>query len=121
MQGTLLKVSEEGTQFRSYYDGKKIDLTPESTVQATRCSAIYPIPAAVDCLQYELCLMHQAQKKIGADIIIPLDELPPYHVTAERLRASVFLSHRCPNPNRASVFLSHRTVVHFVVHLVVHC
>ena len=36
MQGTLLKVSEEGTQFRSYYDGKKIDLTPESTVQATR-------------------------------------------------------------------------------------
>jgi len=66
--GTLLKVSEEGTQFRSYYDGKKIDLTPESTVQA--------------------------QKIIGADIIIPLDELPPYHVTAERLRASVLLSHR---------------------------
>jgi len=66
--GSLLKVSEEGTQFRSYYDGKKIDLTPESTVQA--------------------------QKKIGADIIIPLDELPPYHVSAERLRASVFLSHR---------------------------
>lgn len=66
--GTLLKLSEAGTQFRSYYDGKKIDLTPESTVQA--------------------------QKKIGADIIIPLDELPPYHVTPDRLKASVFLSHR---------------------------
>lgn len=36
----------------------------------------------------------QAQKKIGADIIIPLDELPPYHVTPERLKASVYLSHR---------------------------
>eukprot|EP00658_Telonema_sp_P-2_P056637 TRINITY_DN4509_c0_g1_i4.p1 TRINITY_DN4509_c0_g1~~TRINITY_DN4509_c0_g1_i4.p1 ORF type:complete len:328 (-),score=87.22 TRINITY_DN4509_c0_g1_i4:106-1089(-) len=66
--GSLLKVSEEGTIFRSYYNGKKIELTPESTVQA--------------------------QKKIGGDIIIPLDELPPYHVTPERLKASVFLSHR---------------------------
>lgn len=66
--GTLLKLSEKGTEFRSYYDGTKIELTPESTVQA--------------------------QKKIGGDIIIPLDELPPYHVTPERLKASVFLSHR---------------------------
>ena len=65
---TLLKVEEEGVTFRSYRDGKKITLTPESTVQH--------------------------QKKLGADIIIPLDELPPYRVTSERLRQSLFLSHR---------------------------
>lgn len=64
----LLKVSEAGTVFRSYRDGTTISLTPESSVAA--------------------------QKQLGADIIIPLDELPPYHVTRERLEASVFLSHR---------------------------
>ena len=36
----------------------------------------------------------RAQKQLGADIIIPLDELPPYHVSRERLAASVALSHR---------------------------
>ena len=45
-----VKVTEEGVIFRSYRDGRKVSLTPESTVQA--------------------------QKSFGADIIIPLDELP---------------------------------------------
>ena len=36
----------------------------------------------------------QAQKDIGADIIIPLDELPPYHIDREKLSASVDRSHR---------------------------
>lgn len=66
--GKLVSVGERGTMFRSYLDGTTIELTPESSVMA--------------------------QKKIGADIIIPLDELPPYHVTPERLEASVELSHR---------------------------
>jgi queuine tRNA-ribosyltransferase len=66
--GSLVKLDEEGTVFRSYINGQLIKLTPETSVQA--------------------------QKKIGADIIIPLDELPPYHVTPERLRTSVLLSHR---------------------------
>jgi queuine tRNA-ribosyltransferase len=35
-----------------------------------------------------------AQKQLGADIIIPLDELPPYHIDREALEMSVFLSHR---------------------------
>jgi len=64
----MVKVSEEGVVFRSYRDGRKVLLTPESTVQA--------------------------QKAYGADIIIPLDELPPYHTSPERLRESVLLSHR---------------------------
>ncbi|KAJ8600087.1 hypothetical protein CTAYLR_001907 [Chrysophaeum taylorii] len=66
--GQLLSVTEKGTTFRSYLDGSIIELTPESSVRA--------------------------QKMLGADIIIPLDELPPYRVTRERLRESVELSHR---------------------------
>jgi queuine tRNA-ribosyltransferase len=61
-------VSEEGVVFRSYRDGSKFLLTPESTVQA--------------------------QKMIGADIIIPLDELPPYHIDRKTLAESVDRSHR---------------------------
>ena len=58
-----VKVTEEGAIFRSYRDGRKIVLTPESTVQA--------------------------QKSYGADIIIPLDELPPYHIDRKLLEESV--------------------------------
>ena len=64
----VLKVSESGVTFRSYFDQSTLELTPESAVSA--------------------------QKSLGADIIIPLDELPPYDITRERLAASVGLSHR---------------------------
>ena len=67
-QSLLLGVSEEGATFKSYRDGTKMTLTPESSVAA--------------------------QKAIGADIIIPLDELPPYDVSGEQLRESVERSHR---------------------------
>ena len=67
-EGTLLRTSEEGVAFRSYRDGSRIELTPESSVTA--------------------------QKALGADIIIPLDELPPLGVSRERLVTSVDLSHR---------------------------
>jgi queuine tRNA-ribosyltransferase len=63
-----VKVTEEGATFRSYRDGSQFLLTPESTVQA--------------------------QKMIGADIIIPLDELPPYHIDRQVLSESVDRSHR---------------------------
>ena len=43
---SLLSVSERGARFRSYHDGKEIELTPESSVEA--------------------------QKALGADVIIPL-------------------------------------------------
>lgn len=64
----LLKVTEEGALFRSYRDGTKIMLTPESSVAA--------------------------QKAYASDIIVPLDELPPYHIDPDRLERSVLLSHR---------------------------
>lgn len=66
--GSVLKITEEGVLFRSYRDGKKIFLTPESSIQA--------------------------QKNLGADIIIPLDELPPYHIEKEALKYSLERTHR---------------------------
>lgn len=66
--GHVLKISEEGVLFRSYRDGSKILLTPESSILA--------------------------QKALGADIIIPFDELPPYHIDAKKLKASLDRTHR---------------------------
>ncbi len=66
--GHVLKISEEGVLFRSYRDGKKVLLTPESSIQV--------------------------QKALGADIIIPLDELPPYHIGSEGLLRSLERTHR---------------------------
>ena len=66
--GSVVKINEEGVLFRSYRDGNKVLLTPESSVEA--------------------------QKQLGADIIIPLDELPPYHISPGKLRASLERTHR---------------------------
>ncbi len=66
--GSVLKITEEGVLFRSYRDGAKILLTPESSIQA--------------------------QKDLGADIIIPFDELPPYHIGQEDLKKSLARTHR---------------------------
>jgi len=63
-----VKVSEDGVLFQSYRDGSKVFLTPESSVDA--------------------------QKALGADIIIPLDILPPFHTDPARLRSSVDRTHR---------------------------
>ncbi|MFZ4098871.1 MAG: tRNA guanosine(34) transglycosylase Tgt [Chlamydiia bacterium] len=66
--GSVLKIAEEGVTFRSYRDGSKLLLTPESSVLA--------------------------QKSLGADIIIPFDELPPYHIEPRALRRSHERTHR---------------------------
>lgn len=66
--GHVLKISEEGVLFRSYRDGAPIFLTAESSIAA--------------------------QKALGADIIIPLDELPPYHIGKEELKRSLDRTHR---------------------------
>lgn len=50
---SILKVTDDGVWFKSYRDGRKLFLSPEISVQA--------------------------QKDLGADIIIPLDELLPFH------------------------------------------
>lgn len=61
-------VTEEGVTFQSYRDESTILLTPENTIHA--------------------------QKDFGADIIIPLDELPPHHISRQTLVESVRRSHR---------------------------
>jgi len=66
--GSVLKITEEGVLFRSYRDGTKILLTPESSIEA--------------------------QKDLGADIIIPFDELPPYHIEHNQLHRSLERTHR---------------------------
>lgn len=67
--GFLLKVTEDGLIFRSYRDGRRVELTPEASTHA--------------------------QKKLGADIILPLDELLPSWVEDERrLRRSLERTHR---------------------------
>lgn len=67
-EGLVLKINEEGVHFRSYRDGSKILLTAESSIAA--------------------------QKDLGADIMIALDELPPYHVKQESLMNSLDRTHR---------------------------
>lgn len=66
--GSVIKITEEGVTFRSYRDGQKILLTPETSILT--------------------------QKSLGADIIIPLDELPPYHVEKKYLKRSLDRTHR---------------------------
>lgn len=68
LHNTVLRIDEEGVLFRSYKDGSPILLTPETSIQA--------------------------QKQLGADIIIPLDELPPYHTNPEELTQSLERTHR---------------------------
>lgn len=83
----VIKISEEGVLFRSYRDGNKILLTPETSVQA--------------------------QKDLGADIIIPFDELPPYHIDHKALINSLERTHRwekrsldthLENPNNQAMY-----------------
>ena len=51
---TLRKITEKGATFKSYIDGRMHTLTPESSIDV--------------------------QRKLGADIILVLDECTPFHV-----------------------------------------
>jgi queuine tRNA-ribosyltransferase len=87
IDGQVLDISEDGVLFRSYRDGSKILLTPESSIEA--------------------------QKDFGADIIIPFDELPPYHIQKHLLKESLARTHRweirslqthLKNPNGQAIY-----------------
>jgi queuine tRNA-ribosyltransferase len=64
----VVSVDEEGVTFRSYRDGALQRLTPEGSVRA--------------------------QKELGADIIIPLDQLVAYNATPREMEEAVERSHR---------------------------
>lgn len=83
----VLKISEEGVWFRSYRDGSKLHLTAETSIQA--------------------------QKNLGADIILCFDELPPYHIDDKSLISSLDRTHRwekrsldehLKNPNNQALY-----------------
>lgn len=65
---TILKITEEGAEFKSYLDGTKHFLTPEGSIQI--------------------------QRKLGADLIVQLDECTPFHVDKEYTARSMEMSMR---------------------------
>jgi queuine tRNA-ribosyltransferase len=65
---TLLKVNETGAAFRSYIDGSKHLLTPESSIEI--------------------------QRKLGADLIVTFDECTPFHSDRRYTERSLRLSNR---------------------------
>ncbi|APR98733.1 tRNA guanosine(34) transglycosylase Tgt [Wolbachia endosymbiont of Folsomia candida] len=67
-QKTLIKINEDGAVFRSYINGKTYYLTPEKSIQI--------------------------QQKLGADLIVVLDECTPFHVSKEYTEKSMLMSHR---------------------------
>ena len=81
---SLVKISEEGATFRSYIDGSKKLLTPEKSIRV--------------------------QRKLGADLILVLDECTPFHVnktyTSESMRRSHRWSLKSMNEYRSSKYYS---------------
>ena len=65
---TLIKISEEGAEFRSYIDGRKHRLTPESAITV--------------------------QQQLGADLILVLDECTPFHVDRSYTERSLARTNR---------------------------
>ena len=66
--GNLREVTDEGVRFRSHLDGAELVMTPESVVRI--------------------------EAQLGADIILPLDECPPYPCSPEEGRAATERTHR---------------------------
>ncbi len=65
---SLKKITEDGATFKSYVDGSKQTLTPESSIEV--------------------------QRKLGADLILVLDECTPFHVDKKYTERSMEMSHR---------------------------
>ncbi|HEY7092173.1 MAG TPA: tRNA guanosine(34) transglycosylase Tgt [Ktedonobacterales bacterium] len=66
--GNLREVTNEGVRFRSHLDGAEIVMTPESVMRI--------------------------EAQLGADIILPLDECPPYPCLPEEARVATERTHR---------------------------
>ena len=66
--GSLTKITEEGAAFRSYKDGSKLFLSPESAMEI--------------------------QRKLGPDFVVQLDECTAMHVSEQYTEDSMHMSHR---------------------------
>ncbi len=78
---TMLKITEEGARFKSYWDGEMLTLTPE--------------------------LSMEIQRKLGADLIYQLDECTAYHVDKDYTAASMERSHRWGDRSLAAFAETH--------------
>jgi queuine tRNA-ribosyltransferase len=67
-EAALIGISEEGARFRSYRDGSPLFLSPEGSIDI--------------------------QRKLGADLIVVLDECTPFHVERAYTAQSMALTHR---------------------------
>ena len=65
---TLVSINEEGATFKSYINGSLYHLTPEKSIQI--------------------------QQKLGADLIVVLDECTPFHISYDYTKHSMEMSHR---------------------------
>ena len=113
---SVLKIDEEGVLFKSYRDGRALKLTPESSVYSSlgtfglisfdfhvflAAQLVFPSESCLRKVRsissYDLShsdVQVQAQKKIGADIIIPLDILLPNKVDPVELKSQFDRTHR---------------------------
>ena len=64
----LVKVKEEGVEFSSHLDGTKLFVSPEDVIEI--------------------------QRNLGTDILMPLDNFPPYPSSTEKIKESVELTTR---------------------------
>ncbi|MEM6780793.1 MAG: tRNA guanosine(34) transglycosylase Tgt [Pseudomonadota bacterium] len=78
---SLIKIDEEGARFRSYLDGRELKLSPEISIDL--------------------------QRKLGADLIVQMDECPPYHVSREYTANSTAMSMRWGDRSLAAFEKSH--------------
>ena len=65
---TLVSINEDGATFKSYINGSLYHLTPEKSIQI--------------------------QQKLGADLIVVLDECTPFHISYDYTKNSMNMSHR---------------------------
>lgn len=80
-KNSLLEISEAGARFRSYLDGRELKLNPEISMDL--------------------------QRKLGADLIVQMDECPPYHVSREYTAQSTEMSARWGDRSLAAFEKSH--------------
>lgn len=78
---SVLKITEEGARFQSYWNGEMLNLTPEKSMEI--------------------------QRKLGADLIYQLDECTAYHVDKDYTAKSMERSHRWGDRSLAAFAQTH--------------
>lgn len=78
---TILKIGEKSAKFRSYWDGRELELSPEISMDH--------------------------QRKLGADLIMQMDECTPYHVEREYTENALYRNFRWADRSLAAFEKTH--------------